>query len=381
MRVTERTTELEKANAELRESERQLRLLAEAIPQQVWRATPEGSIDYCNGRLLEYLGRAPEEIGEQGLVEAIHPDDRASFCLAWRDALSGGKPFAGEWRIRRCDAEYRSFFTRAVPLHGPDGRTLRWYGTSTDIEDYKRAEAELMRSQAHLAHLSRVLSMGELTSSIAHEINQPLTGIVTYGQACLEWLSGDPPNLDEARQAAERIVKDGDRAGAVLSRIRLLFKKELPARNPVNLNEVIQELIGFVADEAARCDISIHTSLAPGLPCLMGDRVQLQQVVLNLVMNSIDAMKEAAASRQLLVGTEPWGEGILVRVEDNGVGLSSETLEQAFAPFFTTKPDGIGMGLSISRSIIESHGGRLWAAARPGGGAVFQFTIPHIEAE
>jgi C4-dicarboxylate-specific signal transduction histidine kinase len=237
--------------------------------------------------------------------------------------------------------------------------------------------AELMKTQAELAHLSQVLSMGELTASIAHEINQPLTAVVTHGHACVEWLSANPPNLEKTRQTIERIIQDGTRAGAVLSRIRALFKKEAPAKDWFDMNEVIHELTVFLRDEATRRRISIRTDLVPGLSKVKADRVQLQQVVLNLMMNGMDAMAETAGHpKELLVSAREEDSELIVRVEDSGIGLDAEMAEKIFNPFFTTKPHGIGMGLSISRSIIESHEGHLWAVPRPAGGAIFQFTLP-----
>lgn len=237
--------------------------------------------------------------------------------------------------------------------------------------------AELMKTQTELAHLSQVLSMGELTASIAHEINQPLTAVVTHGHACIEWLSANPPNLEKSRQTIQRIIQDGTRAGAVLSRIRALFKKEAPAKDWLDINEVIHELTTFLHDDAMRRRIVIRTDLVPGLAKVKADRVQLQQVVLNLMMNGMDAMAETSdRAKELLISARSDESEILVRVEDSGVGLDPEAAEKIFNPFFTTKQHGIGMGLSISRSIIESHEGRLWAAPRPSGGAIFQFTLP-----
>lgn len=246
------------------------------------------------------------------------------------------------------------------------------------IQEYRRAQQSLMRVQAELAHLSRVLTMGELTTSIAHEISQPLTAVVTHGHACREWLSCDPPNLEKARQTAERIIQDGTRAGAVLGRIRALFKKEAPARDWLDMNELIEELTILLRDEATRRRVELRTELVPGLPRVKGDRVQLQQVVLNLIMNGMDAMAEITCRPRDLVVSSRRNDSneIVVRVEDCGIGFAPEVADKVFDPFFTTKPQGIGMGLSISRSIIESHEGRVWAAGRPSGGATFQFVIP-----
>ena len=237
--------------------------------------------------------------------------------------------------------------------------------------------AELLKTQAELTRLSQVLSMGELTASIAHEINQPLTAVVTHGHACIEWLSASPPNLEKTRQTVARIIADGTRAGAVLSRIRALFKKESPAKDWLDINELIHEMTAFLRDEAIRRRILIRTDLVPGLPKVKADRVQLQQVVLNLMMNGMDATAETTGRpRELLISARAKESELVVRVEDSGVGLDAEAGEKIFDAFFTTKPHGIGMGLSISRSIIEAHEGRLWASPRPSGGAIFQFILP-----
>ena len=243
--------------------------------------------------------------------------------------------------------------------------------------------AALMRTQTELARLSRVLSMGELTASIAHEISQPLTAVVTNGQACLEWLSGDPPNLEKARHTTESIVRDGTRAGAVIDRVRALFRKEAPVKDWTDLNGVILELTVFLRNEASARQVSMRTQLSPALPSVMADRVQLQQVVMNLILNGMDAMSGSAAGERDLVirSQKAAGDQVLIAVEDSGAGLDPETAEKIFDPFFTTKPHGIGVGLSISRSILESHRGRLWAEPRPGGGTVFQFTLPIGAAE
>jgi PAS domain S-box-containing protein len=377
IRVSERTAELQASNAELRQRERQLRLLTEVIPQQIWSGTPDGTIDYCNHRLLEYVGCSLEEVQGGRFMETIHPDDREEFHQAFRRALSGGASFEGQWRVRNRDGCYRLFFMRGVPLRQAEGKPLRWYGTNTDIEDHKNAEQALLHAHAELAHLSRVLTMGELTTSIAHEINQPLTAVVAHGHACVEWLSAVTPNVLEAKRSAERIIQDGTRAGAVIGRIRSLFKKEIPAKDVLHMNEVIQELTVFLRDEAVSNKIVLRTELDPELPAVTGDRVQLQQVVLNLIVNGIDALRaKTDGLREIVVRSAREGTGIVIAVEDSGPGFGEGAGEKIFHPFFTTKPQGIGMGLSISRSIVESHAGRLWALPRAAGGAVFKFTVP-----
>lgn len=238
--------------------------------------------------------------------------------------------------------------------------------------------AVLMKTQGELAHLSRMMSMAELTASIVHEIGQPLTGIVSNGQACLEWLSTTPLNAEKARLSAEHVVRDGTRAGAVLDRIRALFKKGPPAKEWLNINEIVEELVALLRDEARRRKIRIQTYLSHDLPRVEVDRVQIQQVILNLILNAIDAMSDAGLeeSTVFLISQQNAQKEIVIRVEDCGVGLSPDISENIFDPFFTTKAHGIGVGLSISRSIVESHNGRIRAFPRALGGTVLEFTIP-----
>jgi C4-dicarboxylate-specific signal transduction histidine kinase len=244
------------------------------------------------------------------------------------------------------------------------------------IEQHENAQQALMKTQAELAELSRFLTMAELTASIAHEVNQPLTAVVVYGRACLEWLSARPPNMDEARRAVEIVIQDGTRAGAVLNRIRALFKKQPVAKDRLDVNEAIRAVTGFTREEATRNQITIRTELSRDLPTIEGDRVQLEQVILNLVVNAMDALRGTTRQKEILIASRRESPTeVLVSVEDSGIGVSSEIVERIFDPFFTTKSQGIGMGLSISRSIVESHGGRLWAEPRPPGGARFRFTI------
>jgi PAS domain S-box-containing protein len=249
--------------------------------------------------------------------------------------------------------------------------------TNNDVTERKRAAEALRQAQADLAHIARVTTMGELTASLAHEVNQPIAAAVTNANTCLRWLTRDQPNVEEARAAAMRIVKDGTRAGEIISRIRLLFKKGASERELVNVNEVIEEMIVLLRGETTRYSISVRTELAVDLPRVMGDRVQLQQVLMNLMINGIDAMKDADGTRELAIKSQrAENEEVMVSVTDSGVGLPSQQAEQIFNAFFTTKTHGTGMGLRISRSIIESHGGRLWAADNSPRGATFHFTLP-----
>ena len=241
----------------------------------------------------------------------------------------------------------------------------------------REAEAAFRQAQADLAHVSRVTTMGELTASLAHEVNQPIAAALTNANTCLRWLAGDSPNIEEARAAAQRIVQAGTRASEIISRIRRLFKKETPQREWVDVNELIREMLVLLASEVTRSAISVRTELAADLRQVMGDRVQLQQVLLNLIVNSIDAMREVDGARELAITSRREDtDRVLVSVSDTGIGLPSQQADQIFNAFFTTKAHGTGMGLSISRSIIESHGGRLWAADNVPRGASFHLTLP-----
>ncbi|MEI9986309.1 MAG: ATP-binding protein [Aliidongia sp.] len=245
----------------------------------------------------------------------------------------------------------------------------------------RSAEAALRQAQTDLAHVSRVTTMGELTASIAHEVNQPIAAVVTNASACLRWLALQTPDLEKAREAATRIVRDGTRAADIISRIRLIFTKGAPQRQAVDINRLVRETIELLNNQASRHGVSIQTDLALGLPRIEADPVQLQQVVVNLIVNGIDAMKDVAGTRQLAVTSRrAEDEQVVVSVSDTGIGLPQQQADQVFNAFFTTKPHGTGMGLSISRSIIEAHRGRFWATPNEPGGAIFTFALP-IRAE
>jgi signal transduction histidine kinase len=252
-----------------------------------------------------------------------------------------------------------------------------------DISERKQAEEErerLSQELAHLAHLNRVSTMGELTASLAHEINQPLAAIVTNAQVCLRWLTRDVPNLEEVREAAELIARDGKRASDVISRIRALVRKTGSEKAQLNINQAIEEVVHLTEDEALRKGVVLRTELAADLPFVLGDRVQLQQVLLNLILNGVEAMSSVAdGPRELLVYSRLHeSKQVLVGVQDFGVGIEPENLKKIFDPFYTTKSQGMGMGLAISRSIVENHGGKLWASPNDGPGATFQFTLLEV---
>jgi signal transduction histidine kinase len=274
-------------------------------------------------------------------------------------------------RIRRADGEYRWFLCRAVPLRDKRAKVVKWYGAATDIQDRKRAE----QLQADLAHTNRVSTMGELVASISHELAQPLTVTTANAKASLRWLQHDPPELAEVRKGTERIVEAGTLASEIINRLRSLYKKSSPKRELVAINQVIGEMVVLLRGEANEYAVSIRTDFAAELPKITTDRVQLQQVLMNLMLNGIEAMKETGGVLTVKTGRGEGGQ-VLISVSDTGVGLPTDKGDQIFSAFFTTKSQGSGMGLAISRSILESHGGRLWATANDGRGATFHFTLP-----
>src|SRR5271163_1675075 len=281
--------------------------------------------------------------------------------------------------------EYRRFLLRFAPLGNERGSIVEWYAKSTDIEDLKRGEEELRRREAglrdaqmELAHAHRVAATGQLAASIAHEVSQPIAAALTNANAAWRWLGAEPPDLEEVGQALGRIIRDGRRASDIIGRIRALVRKAPPRNDQLDINETVLEVIALTRSELRSNGTSLQTRLADGLPLIPGDRIQLQQVMLNLILNAVEAMSGSSeTARELLIRTEQDGpDGVLVAVEDSGPSLKPESLDRLFDAFYTTKPGGMVMGLSICRSIIEAHGGRAWATPDLPHGAAFQFTYP-----
>jgi PAS domain S-box-containing protein len=325
-------------------------------------------------RIFQY-DRTTKPIMEH-LLARVHPDDTALVKQALERALHQGNDLDFDHRLLLPDGCVK--YVRVVAHASIDeSGSIEFVGAAMDVTAAKEAEEELRQAQADLAHVNRVTTMGELTASLAHEVNQPIAAAVTNAQTCVRWLAGDIPNLDKARAAAMRIVEDGTRAADIINRIRQFFTKGAPQRESVDVNDLIREMIVLMRGEATRYAISVRTELAPDLAQVMGDRVQLQQVILNLIMNSIDAMKDVEGTRELIITSRrAEHDELLASVSDTGVGLPPQQADQIFNAFFTTKPQGTGMGLSISRSILESHGGRLWAADNTPRGARFCLTLP-----
>jgi PAS domain S-box-containing protein len=488
----------------LRASERALNLIINTIPMLAWSTDPTGSVEFLNQRWLEFTGLSAEQASGFGWSVAIHPDDAKGLIDYWQAALDSGTEVDVEARMRRFDGQYRWFLFRASPLRDESGKIVKWYGTNVDIEDRKRADEELRRSEAflvegqrlsrtgtfawwpdtmrsvwsdelyriheiepgtqisaeiaqirvhpddrplvneattrgvetgsdyehthrivmpdgrfkflhvmaratrdfegrleyigavqdvtqrmlseealtksrsELAHVSRVMSLGILTASIAHEVNQPLAGIITNAEACLAMLDDNPPDIVGARETALRSIRDGNRAADVVARLRSLIKRKDFVAEIIDLNEAIREVIALSSSELRRSRVVLQMDLADDLPPVNGDRVQLQQVIINLLRNAIDAMREIEdRPRQLLIQTDnDGGENVRLNMQDAGVGFAPDKADRLFESFYSTKNDGMGIGLAISRSIIEAHHGRIWATLNQGPGATFAFSIP-----
>jgi signal transduction histidine kinase len=323
-----------------------------------------------------------QEVGT-GWTEGVYPDDLQGCFDVFLPAFHARKPFRMEYRLRRADGEYRWVIESGIPRYA-GGEFAGYIGSNIDITDLKRAaeESERLRQvKSELAHLNRVTTMGELAASIAHEIKQPISAAHTNAKTCLRWLGRDQPDIEEAREAVSRIVQDVTRASEIINRIRGLFKQGESERASLDVNEVIGEMISLLRSEAGRHAISVRSELAPELPKVNADRVQLQQVLMNLMLNGIEAISEGKAEGELTIRSHRNSEDLVViSVSDTGIGLPPDRIDKVFDAFFTTKPQGTGMGLSLSRSIIEAHGGRLWATGNPDRGATFQFTLPIEQA-
>lgn len=374
-KVRERTAELEKSNLEIKESERQLRILTEAIPQQIWRADADGRIEYCNQHFRDYIGGEDHVFLGDGFFDILHPQDEPLFRQGWSAAILSGGTFEIEARVQSLGGEYRWFLIRSLPQLFEDGRIARWYGIHIDIEELHRAQQSLQAAQENISRLSRTLSLAEMGASIAHELNQPLAALVNDAHACRRWLNNEPVNLQRAVATTERIVRECTRASAVVSRVRSLFTKSEYVREPTDLNALIRDLTRLMRDDAIRYRVSFKLKLSEQIPRLEIDAVQIQQVLLNLAKNGMEAMSSSDGVRELEIRSEMQTENeVKVTVRDSGAGLDLESKTKIFEPFFTTKPQGTGMGLSICRSIIEAHRGRIWAEPLPRG-AAFYFTL------
>jgi PAS domain S-box-containing protein len=363
----------------IRRGEEQLQLAIDSIPVSAWRADPDGSMNFFNEQWRAYTGLAIEDAtcwrwAEQGL---FHPDDVRTIIDRWRVSIAKRRAGVVEARMRRSDGEYRWHLIRSQPLLDDHGNVIQWYGTNTDLEDRRIAEQALQKSQSELAYVTRLTTLNEMVASIAHEVNQPLSAVVTNAQAGLRWLSRDGADLEEVRSALQRIVADADRASAIIHGIRELSKKVDPIFTSLNINNVVKEVLTLMGREILSHGVSLHTDLANGYLLTLGDRIQLQQVLINLMMNAMESMSSISTRpRQLAISTAVDNTGMIcVAVRDTGLGFDSNNATRMFEAFYSSKPQGMGMGLAICRSIIDAHGGRISAAKNADHGATFQISL------
>jgi PAS domain S-box-containing protein len=381
--LTEFSVGRRRAEHALEESERRFRLMAETVPEILWiESIMPRAILYVSARYEQVWGRPLADLERDPDVwsEAVHPEDRDAVRSAH------GRWLAGEgtgrldvtYRIVRADGATRWIHARGTLIRDEQGRPYRATGIAEDVTEEKHAQEALAKAQADLAHVTRLTTVEQLAASIVHEVNQPLAAVVASGNACLRWLAKEPPNLEEVRETAGRIVRDANRAAEVVAKVRALTRKTPTRRDRLDVNETIGQVVTLTRTEARKSRVALRTRLSPDVPPVLADRVQVQQVLLNLIVNGIEAMSGAGEGPRDLVieSAKDVANGALVTVRDSGAGLRAETADRVFDAFYTTKAGGMGMGLAISRSIIESHGGKIWATSNTPRGANFHFTLP-----
>ena len=368
----------QRAEAALRESEAHFRIMADTAPVLIWRSGVNKKCDFFNQPWLSFTGRTIEQELGDGWADSVHPDDRA-FCVeTYTAAFDAREPFRMECRLRRFDGEYRVVLDSGVPRWEDDGSFAGYIGSCFDISDRKQAERALAETHAELSRVSRLTALGEFAASIAHEVRQPLTAIIINARICLRWLTSPNPDFEEVKAGLLDVVTAGQRAEEVIKRNRELFRHNKVEATAVDINTVIGEAMTLVGHRLRDNQIALVTSLAEGLPAVSGDQIELQQVLLNLISNAIDAMDCVAPESRRINISSSWSgdQFVQVRVTDQGKGLEGVDVERMFTLSYTTKDTGTGVGLSVSRSIVEGHGGKLWAEQNPGGGATFCFTVP-----
>ena len=360
-----------RVEAALRESEAHFRVTADTAPVMIWRSGVDKKCDFFNLPWLAFTGRSIEQELGDGWAESVHPEDLGACLETYRSAFDARDPFRMEYRLRRFDGEYRWVLDTGIPRREPDGRFAGYIGSCLDITDRRQAEAALQEAQDELRRKSRLSALGEFAASIAHEIRQPLTAIVMNARSCLRGIGGGAPDLEEVRAGLLDVVEASQRAEEVIQRNRRLFRDHTVEAVPLDINGVIRETIVLAAARLRESQVTLTTALGDDLPTVSGDRIELQQVLLNLIDNAVDAVDcVAPGARRIEVSSSRADDrSVAVAVMDNGIGLDGVKVQQMFTLSYTTKANGTGVGLSISRSIIDAHGGRLWAEPNPSGGA------------
>lgn len=374
--------EQKKAAEALTERERELQQIVDAVPTPIWVVSADGVPTYISKKLQAHYGLDIGDLEEvegslvRGAIRArVHPDDAPAVETRMLRCFETGEVFAMTYRHLCADGSCRWVQGRAEPLRDQNGTILKWYGVVIDIEEEKRAREALLQTSERLARASQLANLAELSASIAHEVNQPLTAVIANSQACQRWLAADPPRMERARASVDRVVRDAIDAGDVVGRIRALFNEKATLRASININDIIGEVRVLMAERLRSEVVGLREDLDPSIPHVLADRLQIQQVLVNLVANALDAMKQNDGPRSLSIQSRSDGNGhIVIELQDNGEGVTDT--QKIFEPFFTTKAGGMGMGLAVCRSILEAHGGRLWAERAEEGGASFSFALP-----
>lgn len=377
--LREALEERQQAGQALRESEEHFRTMANTAPLMVWRAGADALRDFFNKPWLEFRGRPLDQELGNGWIYGVHVDDLDGCRRTHGEAFDARQAFQMEYRLRRFDGEYRWVLDSGAPHFGPDGSFAGYIGSCLDITDRKQAELEVLQQRQKLAQLTRVAILGEMSGTMAHELNQPLAAILTNARAGQHLLAGPSVDLAEVREILQDIVEDAQRGSEVIRMVRAMLKKGETELQALDLGEIVRKTLELAHHEMVTRDVKVHRRLAPGLPAVRGDRVQLQQVILNLIVNACEAMTDTAPTERTLtvaVATADGDRTVQVSLQDRGGGVPAAVLDRLFEPFVTTKEQGLGLGLSICRSIITSHDGRLWAANNAAGGATFCFALP-----
>jgi len=365
---------LKETESVLQMREHELLGIIETIPSMLWSTSPAGEPTHLSQRYLEYYGASLEQSAHRMWESHIHPDDREETVRTFSRAIEMGESYNAIHRLRRADGEYRWHQTTGEPLRDPQGKIIRWYGLSIDIDERKRAEDHLRDTRMKLAKASRLATVAELAGSIAHELNQPLMSILANAQAAKKWLNAAPSNVTEVNSSIERIIRDARAADETMQHIRALFKQESFDKKEVSIPDLIREVIRVVQEDPKKRDVPIQCHFEEPLPTIPVDQIQIQQVFINLIVNAIEALEgqQVAPLVVLRAGTD--SNGMLIQVIDNGPGV--DDTNRIFDAFMTTKENGMGIGLAVSRSTVETHGGRLWAENNQGGGATFNVALP-----
>jgi PAS domain S-box-containing protein len=369
---------LKETESILQMREHELVSIIETIPAMLWSLWPSGEPNHLSQRLLEYFGVPFEEFVNRGWLSLIHPEDREETAKVFFRAIETGESCSAMHRMRRTDGEYRWHHAMGEPLRDPQGKIIQWYGLSIDIDERKRAEDYLGDTRIKLAKASRLATVAELAASIAHELNQPLMSILANAQAAKRWLNAAPTNVMEVNSSIQRVIRDARAADETMQHIRALFKQESFDKRDVNIPDIIREVVRIVREDPKKRDVSIECHFEKSLPAVRVDRIQIQEVFINLIVNAIEALEGQQVSPLVVLRVVTDSNGMLIQVIDNGPGVNDP--DKIFDAFMTTKEKGMGIGLAVSRSIVETHGGRLWAEDNKTGGATFNVALPLTDA-